>query len=178
MKILTLLRHAKSTWDDAAARDFDRPLNRRGRKGARAVGAEMRALGLTFDRIVASPAKRVGETLDEVAIGYGRPLDVDYDERLYLAATELLLDLVRATDDKVERLLVVGHNPGLEKLTLILTADDALRGEAAIKYPTATFAEIALPVDRWSEAKPGIGRLERFIRPRDLDPSLGPDEDG
>ena len=175
MKRLTLLRHAKSTWDDPVARDFDRPLNPRGRRAARTVGAEMRALGLAFDRVVASPARRVMETLGEVEQAFGR-LAPDYDERLYLAGTSTLLDIIHATPDSVERLLLVGHNPGLEELALLLTRSSGLRSEAAIKYPTATLAEIGFE-GGWAEVGAGAGTLERFIRPRDLDPGLGPDED-
>ena len=177
MKILTLLRHAKSGWDDGVERDFDRPLNPRGRRAARTVGAEMRAEGLAFDRIVASPAKRVIETLDEVAAGYG-PLDAIYDERLYLALSETLIDVAREAPKTATRLLLVGHNPGLEETALRLTrAGGSLRAEAELKYPTGTLAEIHLPIESWSELRHGVGRLERFIRPRDLDPELGPDPD-
>ncbi|HLL30555.1 MAG TPA: histidine phosphatase family protein, partial [Allosphingosinicella sp.] len=66
MKILTLLRHAKSGWDDPVTRDFDRPLNPRGRRAARTVGREMKAQGLAFDLVLASPARRVIETLEKV----------------------------------------------------------------------------------------------------------------
>ncbi|HYG28736.1 MAG TPA: histidine phosphatase family protein [Allosphingosinicella sp.] len=177
MKILTLLRHAKSTWDDPVARDFDRPLNRRGRRAAHAIGAEMRRLGLAFDRVIASPATRVKETLDEVEAGYARSLGAAFDQRVYLAGTDALLDIVRSADDKAGRLLVVGHNPGLESLAIALTRGGGLRDEVAIKYPTGTLAEISLPAERWREIVPGSGRLTRFIRPRDLDPELGPDED-
>ena len=177
MKILTLLRHAKSTWHDPVARDFDRPLNTRGRKAAKTVGREMRAQGLRFDRVLASPAMRVRETLDEVADGYGRSFDPEYDARLYLASPALLLDIIHEVGDPVERLLLVGHNPGLEQLALLLTDGEGLRREVAVKYPTATVAEIALPIDHWRDAAEGMGFLARFIRPRDLDPSLGPDED-
>ena len=176
MKTLTLLRHAKSTWDDPVSRDFDRPLNPRGRRAARTVGAEMRALGLSFDRVLASPARRVVETLGEVEQAFGT-LDVDYDERLYLAGTATLLDMIHQTESAVATLLLVGHNPGLEELALLLTRDGGLRGEVSIKYPTATLAEIALPVERWAEVAGGTGALKRFVRPRDLDPALGPDED-
>ena len=71
MKTLTLLRHAKSNWDDPAMRDFDRPLNRRGRAAARAMGREIRALKLGFDAVVASPAVRVVETLAGLESGDG-----------------------------------------------------------------------------------------------------------
>lgn len=179
MKTLTLLRHAKSGWDDPVGRDFDRPLNRRGRKAAVTVGAEMKARGLLFDRVVASPARRVVETLDEVAQGYG-PIDPIYDQRVYLASPAALLELVRQAEDEVDRLLLVGHNPGLEALALLLTGEDgdALRAELAVKYPTGTVAEISLPASSWRDVRPGTGRLVRFIRPRDLDPELGPDEAG
>ncbi|HYG47228.1 MAG TPA: histidine phosphatase family protein [Allosphingosinicella sp.] len=178
MKSLTLLRHAKSGWDDPVTRDFDRPLNPRGRRAARTVGREMKAQGLGFDLVLASPARRVVETLEEVEAAYGA-LQPDYDQRLYLASTATLLEIVRGVPDRVERLLLVGHNPGLEEIALRLSGRDAdgLRGEVEVKYPTGTVAEIVLPVERWAEVKEGIGRIERFIRPRDLDPELGPDSE-
>lgn len=179
MKTLTLLRHAKSGWDDPALRDFDRPLNPRGRRAARTVGGEMKAQGLVFDKVLASPARRVIETLEEVAQAYG-PLDPQFEPNIYLAPTATLLELVRETDDRVERLLLIGHNPGLESLALLLTrrGSDALRDEVEVKYPTATLAEIGLPIERWNEVAEGQGTLARLIRPRDLDPGLGPDPDG
>jgi phosphohistidine phosphatase len=176
MKTLTLLRHAKSGWDDPVSRDFDRPLNPRGRRAARTVGREMKAQGLGFDRVLASPARRVIETLEEVEAGYGS-LRPEYDQRLYLASTATLLEIVRGTGDEVERLLLVGHNPGLEQIALHLSGRDGcgMRGEIAVKYPTATVAEIELPADHWAQVEEGAGSLTRFIRPRDLDPELGPD---
>ncbi len=177
MKTLTLLRHAKSAWDDPVARDFDRPLNKRGRRAARTVGAEMRRQGMAFDQVLASPAARVVETLADIAEGYGRSLDPKYEKRIYLASPDTLLELIHEADEGAERLLIVGHNPGLETLALRLTEGGSLRAELAIKYPTATIAEISLPATRWVEVAPGTGQLTRFIRPRDLDPELGPDED-
>jgi phosphohistidine phosphatase len=178
MKTLTLLRHAKSGWDDPVGRDFDRPLNPRGRRAARAVGREMKAQGLAFGRVLASPARRVVETLEEVAAAYG-PLRPEFDQRLYLASTATLLEIVRASPEDVGRLLLVGHNPGLEELALCLSRRDeaGLRGEVEVKYPTGTVAEIGLDVERWAEVREGAGRLVRFIRPRDLDPELGPDSE-
>lgn len=178
MKTLTLLRHAKSTWDDPVSRDFDRPLNMRGRRAAQTVGREMREQQLLFDRVLASPARRVIETLEDMEAGYGQGLDPEYDQRIYLASPDILLDLIHDTKDEVNRLLIVGHNPGLERLVLMLTHSGGLRDEVEIKYPTATLAEIALPLEHWNDVKEGMGTLARFIRPRDLDPELGPDETG
>lgn len=167
MKTLTLLRHAKSGWDDPSLTDFQRPLNARGREAARAMGREMRALGLAFDRVLASPAARVTETLRDLAETYG-PLAPAYDERVYLAAPGTLLGLLRDTDDAHERLLIVGHNPGLERLALLLSRAGPLRDEIAAKYPTGALAEIAFPVGHWRDVAEGTGTLTRFIRPRDL----------
>lgn len=179
MKTLILLRHAKSGGGDPVAGDFDRPLNAKGRKAARTVGRELCAQGIGFDAVVASPAVRVVETVADVGEGYGVPIRPVYDARLYLASAQTLLDLVREADDRVDRLLLVGHNPGLERLAMLLTREDrsALRSAVAEKYPTATVVEIQLPVEHWRDVEPGSGCLERFIRPRDLDPALGPDDE-
>jgi phosphohistidine phosphatase len=168
MKTLTLLRHAKSGWDDPALSDFARPLNGRGRGAARAMGREMRALGLAWDRILASPAARVTETIEGLAESYG-PLAPVYDETVYLASLDTLLDIVRATDDSHATLLVVGHNPGMERLALLLSRGGALHDEVALKYPTGALAEIAFPVDHWRDVAESGGTLTRFLRPRDLE---------
>jgi phosphohistidine phosphatase len=176
MKTLTLLRHAKSGWDSPVARDFERPLNARGRKAARAMGREMRRLDLGFDQVLASPATRVTETLTELAQGYGGAVDTSFDEAIYLAPVETLLALVRAADDADARLLLVGHNPGMEQLALLLSGAGALRDQVAVKYPTGALAEIGFDVAHWQDVAPGEGRLARFIRPRELAEGLGPDD--
>ena len=176
MKTLTLLRHAKSSWDDPV-RDFDRPLNARGRRAARAMGREMREQRLGFDRVLASPATRIVETLRDLGEGYGHALHPEYDRRVYLATAELLLDFIHETDDHATDLLIVGHNPGLERLALMLSQDGALRREIEVKYPTGTLTQITFAVDSWADVATGLGTIARFTRPRDLDASLGPDED-
>lgn len=175
MKTLTLLRHAKSGWDAPVARDFDRPLNGRGRKAARAMGREMKRLRLDFDRIVASPAARVAETIQGLEEDHGA-LAVEQDPRVYLASAETLLAIIRATGDSHARLLIVGHNPGLEQLAMLLAQGGALRDAIAAKYPTGALAELRFDARSWRDVTAGAGRLERFIRPRDLDPELGPDD--
>jgi phosphohistidine phosphatase len=173
MKTLTLLRHAKSGWDDMSLRDFDRRLNPKGKRAAATVGRHMREVELTFDHILASPAVRVMETLEGVAGGYGRDLSPVWDKRLYLASASTLLDVVHELPAEHDRVLLIGHNPGLEDLVLLLAAD---AGEAKTKYPTATLAELTIG-EAWTEAGKGTAKLVRFVRPRDLDPALGPDEE-
>lgn len=178
MKTLTLLRHAKSGWDDPAARDFDRALNERGMRGARTVGAHMAKLGLQFDAVVSSPAVRCVDTLDGVWEGYGRILHPSWDRRIYLASGVTLLDVVHDTPDSTRTLLMCGHNPGLEDLILMLVpdgADERLRDEVEEKFPTASLAELTIDVDHWADVRANGAHLSRFIRPRDLDAALGPE---
>lgn len=177
MKRLTLLRHAKSGDDGTVARDFDRPLNAKGRRAARAIGRHMRDQALRFDAVLASPAARVAETLQEVEAVYGPGLAPVWEKRLYLATPDELLDAVHEAPAEAESLLLVGHNPGLEQLVLRLVPHGAAdaRSEVEIKYPTASLAEMIFAVDRWDEVADGRGDLVRFVRPRDLDPELGPD---
>lgn len=177
MKQLSLLRHAKSSWDDPVERDFDRPLNPRGQRAACRMGEWMKAEEVAFDHVSASPAVRVKQTIEGVEAGLGRGLDPAFDNRIYMASPEALLDIVRETRAEAGHLLLIGHNPGLEELLLLLSAEDGsrLKDEASAKYPTAAFASLSFDVDDWSEIAEGGGQLLRFVRPRDLDPALGPD---
>lgn len=175
MPVLTLLRHAKSSWDDSVRNDFDRPLNAKGRRAAATMGAWMAREGLAFNLVIASPALRVQQTVEGVQDGLGRPLSPVFDRRVYAASAAALAEIVGSLPANVERLLLIGHNPGLEELALWLVPEgDGPRAELMQKYPTAALAEIALPA--WAAAG-GCGHLTRFTRPRDLDPSLGPDEE-
>ena len=178
MKRLTLLRHAKSGWDDPVARDFDRPLNGRGKRASETIGRWLKGQKICFDYIAASPAVRVVETLEHVAIGYGEAMTPVWDKRAYLASGSSLLDIVHEAPEDSERMLLVGHNPGLEDLILSLVPDqsgDDARDAVEEKYPTASLAEIAFDVAHWADIKPGAGKLVYFKRPRDLDPALGPE---
>lgn len=178
MKLLSLLRHAKSDWDDRVEPDFDRPLNERGGRAARRMGEWMKAESLVFDRVIASPALRVRRTIEGVEIGLGAGLNVDFDRHIYLASVAMLQDLLHDVPNSVQHLLLIGHSPGLEDLLLSITRGDPspLRAEAEVKYPTATYARIQLPALGWGQVREGMsGRLEAFVRPRDLDPTLGPD---
>lgn len=177
MKTLTLLRHAKSSWDDNVARDFDRPLNAKGRRAAVTVGEHLAVTGARYDRVLASPALRVLQTIEGVEEGLGRALSALFEPRIYMASAATLIDVAQGVPDTVDTLLMVGHNPGLEDLALFLAADsDPLRTAVIEKYPTATMAVLGLP-GGWRALAEGSARLLAFTRPRDLDAALGPDED-
>ncbi len=177
MKTIFLLRHAKSSWNDTVERDFDRPLNNRGRRAAETIGRYFREESVAFDYVVASPAVRVIETLDSVETGAGRSFGATFDKRIYMASAMTLFDIVQETDDAHSSVLLVGHNPGLEDLVFMLTPADGtrIRKEIDVKYPTATFCEMVFDVESWDDITAESGKLVRLVRPRDLDPELGPD---
>lgn len=177
MKILGLFRHAKSDWHDPRARDFDRPLNERGRKGAAIMGRHIRDHGVRWDRVIASPAIRCAETIELAVEASGRPIGVNWDRRIYLASSATLADLLRELDGDPKAVLMVGHNPGLEDLIFDLVPDDGsspLRDVVEVKFPTAAYAVLELDIERWADLADRCARLVHLTRPRDLDPALGP----
>ena len=172
MKRLTVLRHAKSSWAEPNRDDFDRPLNERGWKAARRMGRELKHRMIGFDLCLASPAARVRETLDGLSETYGDfEFPIRFEPQIYLADTATLLELMRGVADGVERLLLVGHNPGLERLVAMLARDDGkgLRDEVKHKFPTAALAVIELASGKWSEVGPASGKVVELIFPKELD---------
>ena len=179
MKTLGLFRHAKSDWHDARARDFDRPLNARGRLGAVVMGKHIVAHGPRWQRILASPAARVAETIELSSQAAGTPaVPVIWDRRIYLASSASLLDLLREQEGDPESILIVGHNPSLEDVIFDLVPDDGaspLRDVVEIKFPTAAYAVLEIDIESWADLEDGTARLVHLTRPRDLDPELGPE---
>ncbi|MCB2088418.1 MAG: histidine phosphatase family protein [Sphingomonadaceae bacterium] len=174
MKILGILRHAKSDWDDVGQRDFDRGLNDRGRKGAAVIGQHIRDHGARWDAVLASPAVRVKQTL-EVSLPEMEPV---WDERLYLASVPTIFDVIRDHAGDADRVLISGHNPGLQEILFELIPtenENELFQQAIRKFPTASFAVLEIAIDDWANLDGAKATLAHFARPRDLDPELGPD---
>jgi len=173
MLTLTLLRHAKSNWDDPSLEDFDRPLGRRGRDAAPKMGKALAARGLKPDLIVCSSAVRARQTLELVLDAFGSPTPhVVYDDAIYMAMPEVLLARLRAHagSDAPRHVMIVGHNPGLEELALMLAVRGpaAERGRMAEKFPTASAAVITFDAGDWGGVAPGSGKLELFLTPKQL----------
>ena len=174
MKVLGLLRHAKSDWDDSARRDFDRGINERGRKGAALIGQHIIDHGIKWGTLLASPAVRVKLTLE----GALPDMEPVFDDRLYLASSETILDAVETHGGDHDAVLVAGHNPGLQDVLLDLVSparENELFREASVKFPTATFAVLECDIEKWSELRKHVATLVHFARPRDLDSELGPE---
>jgi len=176
---LALLRHAKSAWPDVP--DHDRPLARRGKRDAPAIGRWLRDAGLLPDQVLCSTARRARKTWQLTRAGLGTSPPVSFDGRVYQASAEQLLDLIRQTSQAVRTLLVVGHDPAIPELALSLAvavpsdyADAGSGTELSVmvdrmqtKFPTAAVAVFELTGD-WDQVTRGSARLTCFMRPLDL----------
>jgi phosphohistidine phosphatase len=161
MKTLLLLRHAKSSWKDSDAKDFDRPLNQRGLKAAPAIGRLIRKRKLQPDLVLSSPAERARQTTQLMIEAAGLKTELRYDERIYEASVARLVGIVSELDDEAGMVMLVGHNPGFEELLEILTGE-------AHKFPTAALACIELNVEKWNKVRAEAGRLEWLVKAKEL----------
>jgi phosphohistidine phosphatase len=172
MHQLLLLRHAKSSWDDATQPDRERGLNKRGRRAAAAMRAALREFGLAPDVVLVSPARRTQETLAALEPWDDMPL-IDHVEALYLANVQELLAILHGASETVRSLMLIGHNPGLHELAVMLAGSRPQPGSGemarrlAAGFPTGTLAEFAV-AGPWWQLDAGGGQLVRFVTPRDL----------
>jgi phosphohistidine phosphatase len=165
---LFILRHAKSDWSGGASQDSERPLNKRGRKDAPRIGAWMREHYLYPGTILCSSAVRARETLEAVAQELAlQPERIRILQELYLADLNTLLELLRDVPEKENSVMVVGHNPGLDRLVSYLSKTPIPMTEAGKLLTTACLAHFKLP-DDWHDLE-GRGELVQIIRPADLD---------
>lgn len=169
---LMLLRHAKSAWPDLP--DHERPLAKRGRRDAPAAGRWLREADLRPDRVLCSTARRTRETWQLMVPELGaHPPQASYEDQVYEAHCETLLELARQTEPAAASLLIIGHNPGVQDLTLMLAAtpdsdtDAGLLQRATAKFPTAAAAVLAF-AGSWSRLGPGRAQLITFVTPGDL----------
>ncbi len=163
MKALLLMRHAKSSWKDGSLDDHDRPLKKRGRRAAPRMGRLLADEGLLPDLVLTSTALRAVETGRAVveACGYVGPVQALAE--LYLATPETYVAALQRLGNEAERVLLVGHNPGLEVLV------DGLSGRQ-VELPTAAIALIHLPIERWAGvALDRNGTLDRVWTPKSLE---------
>ncbi len=165
MKLLTIIRHAKSSWQAPGAEDFARPLNRRGKRDAAAMGKRLAAIGFMPDVLLSSPAKRARSTARRLGKQIGYPKSrIAYDENIYHATSDRLLAVVRNLDDDVEHAALVGHNPGFSGLSDLLSTTHV--GE----MPPGGVARLELDVSSWRDVNRKCGTLLDFDYPkRDAD---------
>lgn len=165
---LVILRHAKSAWDTDAPTDFERPLAKRGKRDAPRMGEWMRAQGILPDYVVCSPARRARQTARRVLEAIDdMPVEIRWEEEVYGAGLRTLLSVLAEVPTAARRVLLVGHNPGMESLVLHLAGDDFPFGDEKKTFPTAALAHFRMPED-WAVLDRGSGELMANMRPKRL----------
>jgi phosphohistidine phosphatase len=166
---LELLRHAKSSWDDPGLADRDRPLAPRGIKACDRLRKHIRKSGLAPDLVLCSPAARAVQTWEGIRAGLAVEHSVRIEDSLYAADADRLLARLNDVSEAAESVLLIGHNPALEELALVLAGDgeaEALRRMRS-KFPTGGLASLTFD-GAWRGLERGVGRLEAFVVPREL----------
>jgi phosphohistidine phosphatase len=172
MKRIYLLRHAKSSWDDPALSDFDRPLNKRGRKAAPRLGKLLKKRGWTPDLVLCSTAARAAETWELAAAELKSEPQVKPLKTLYLATPSQMLRAMQRTPPEAASVMLVGHNPGIENLAAQLAGPESKKKPLARlreKFPTAALAVFDFEAADWASLGQGGCRLVDFVVARDLD---------
>ncbi len=165
---LLILRHAKSAWDTGAPSDFERPLAKRGRKAAPRVGRFLATEGLVPDYVVSSPALRARQTVIAVCAEMGIDEEsIHWDQRIYGGWTTTLIDVLRDSPDAAVRVMIAGHNPGLESLLETLSSERVSIPSDGKLMPTAAVAHLEIDCD-WRRLDRGAGRLLSLTRARSL----------
>ena len=162
LRELILVRHAKSDWKSETNQDFDRPLSAKGKKTATKVGKWLQQQDLMPDQILLSPALRTVQTFKR----FCKECEIPYRliNELYLAELDTLIEVLQSAPN-VKRLMVIGHNPGLEQLNRYLQGNHIDTGTEL--FPTCSLAHFILPQD-WQTLEAGDGHLQQFIRPKDI----------
>lgn len=162
MTSLLILRHAKSSWSNANLTDHERPLNSRGKRDAPRMGELLREKDLIPDLIITSSAERARATADLVAIECQFQGQIEVTSDLYHADPPAYIARLQEVGDRHRRVLVVGHNPGLEELL------ERLSGEAH-RLPTAALAHVEMPLATWQDlSEASRGQLRNLWRPKEL----------
>ncbi|MCW5734368.1 MAG: histidine phosphatase family protein [Enhydrobacter sp.] len=173
MKMILLLRHAKSAWGDPGLNDIDRPLNRRGERAAEVVADYIVMNAPRPDTILCSTAVRTRQTLAPLVHRLTSPAPpIALEKGLYLASENALLQRLQALPDDICTVLLIGHNEGIGELAQSLAKSGPLAALGALheKFPTGALAVIRTPDRRWCDLARGTGELVSFVRPRDLLP--------
>jgi phosphohistidine phosphatase len=161
MKTLLLLRHAKSDWQDANLRDFDRPLAQRGRRDAPKMGRALNEKFIQPDLILCSPAVRATQTMEQFKEAAALDLPISFEQNIYEATVGELMKIVRRLPEDKNSVLMIGHNPGFEALLRRLTG-------VSEHMATAALACIELPVESWADVEDGQGKLAWFMTPKTI----------
>jgi phosphohistidine phosphatase len=165
--ILYLLRHAKSSWDDPAIPDRDRPLAPRGFRACELVAEYLRRHEITPWLVLCSSSTRTRQTLEGVSAGFSCPVEALIEHGLYGATATELLERLRVVDGSVASVMLIGHNPAIQELATNLVRPTTPRDALKDKFPTGALATFEL-ASTWAALAPGSATLTAFVNPREL----------
>ena len=168
MHTLYLLRHAKSSWADPTLPDRERPLAPRGRRDAKRIANHLRRCRIEPELVLCSSAVRTRETLELIRPPLAAASTVTLEQELYAASAEELLERLRTLPDTLASVLLIGHNPGLQQLALVLASAGAELERLEAKFPTAALATLALPNASWGQLSPADAVLAGYVVPKQL----------
>jgi len=170
MLTLSLLRHAKSSWSNPTIPDRDRPLATRGVTDAPLMGKAMAERGIDPELVLCSSARRTRDTLALVLPQLKVEPRVVYEDALYHASPETMLEMLRAIQPGSSRVMLVGHNPELQSFAgdLAGSGPTHLRDRLRSKYPTAGLAVMTFAAGLWASVTVNSGELKLFLTPKEL----------
>jgi phosphohistidine phosphatase len=161
MKTLYLVRHAKSSWKYPNLDDFERPLNKRGRKNAPFMGKLLKKLKVAPDLVISSPANRAAMTARIIAAAINYPLEnILYSEAIYEFSENVLIHVVKQIDDAVNKAMVVGHNPATNGLA------NYIGDQPISNIPTCGVFCVELDISSWAKIGEHCGKLKFFEFPK------------
>ncbi|MEM8630771.1 MAG: histidine phosphatase family protein [Pseudomonadota bacterium] len=164
-RTLILTRHAKSSWAVPGLADHDRPLNKRGQRSAKAIGAWLEEHGAVPDEVLCSSAQRTQETWALMALQMEAEPQLNLLEALYHAASSQMLALLRRATGRT--VLMLGHNPGIAEFAEAMVERPPDHPDFS-RYPTCATTVLRFDVEDWKEVAPGSGHAEAFVVPREL----------
>jgi phosphohistidine phosphatase len=168
MRLLFLMRHAKSDWHSPARSDFDRPLNQRGARDATRMGQWLNKNNIAPSLILSSPAERAKQTAVAMTEALGLATgQIQFNKDLYLADRPTLLHILHSVPEQTESVLLVAHNPGLDDLVDWLAPEPPPLSESGKLMTTAAIAMFAVP-EPWAKLKRNTASLRQLLRPKEL----------
>jgi phosphohistidine phosphatase len=165
MKTIYLLRHAKSSWTDTGIGDADRPLAPRGRRAAEKVAKHLRQHGIAPAIVLCSAARRARETLALVAPGFDGATEQVFEEGLYAASAAELLSRLRRIPARTPSVMIIGHNPGLQDLAVMLAGHGNRLERLREAFPTAALAVLSSSIASWRELGTDDAELIDYVVP-------------
>ena len=167
MRTVILLRHGKSSWSDSTLADIDRPLAPRGERASRRIAKYIRRKKIRPALVLCSPSLRTRQTLEAIESSLGKSYSVELVPQLYAASERELLERLHALPESVNSVMLIGHNPGLQNLALVLASHGDLP-QLEAKFPTGVLATLVVHSESWAALSPGDAELVDYVVPRQL----------